>query len=130
MQRTVGPCHRDRKQKRNEKSEEKRHTTAGGRGRKGSHRAGQRGCLQVTSLVGQPGQEGIRQQMLLVGVGGMEGAGHLALGRGRRGESAKATASAQRMEGRKGGSQSRQGQATGTSKTRGNACVPKCLEPA
>lgn len=102
MQRTVGPCHRDRKQKRNEKSEEKRDTTAGEGGRKGSHRVGQWGCLQVTPLVGQPGQEDIRQQMLLVGVGCMERAGHLALGRGRKGESAKATASAQRT-GRGGG---------------------------
>lgn len=41
--------------------------------------------------------------MLLVGVGGMEGAGHLALGRGRKGESAKATASAQRTGGGGGG---------------------------
>lgn len=49
-----------------------------------------------TSVVGQPGQEDIRQQMLLVGVGCMERAGHLALGRGRKGESAKATASTQR----------------------------------
>lgn len=40
MQRTVGPCHRDRKQKRNEKSEEKRDTTAGeGGGRKPQGRA-------------------------------------------------------------------------------------------
>lgn len=33
MQRTVGPCHRDRKQKRNEKREEReRDSTAGGEG--------------------------------------------------------------------------------------------------
>lgn len=46
MQRTVGPCHRDRKQKRNEKSEEKRDTTAG-EGRRGREvGVGQRECLQ------------------------------------------------------------------------------------
>lgn len=49
MQRTVGPCHRDRKQKRNEKSEEKeRHHSGGGGGER-------RGCLQVTALWGRRG---------------------------------------------------------------------------
>lgn len=95
MQRTVGPCHRDRKQKRNEKSEEKRGTTARGGGGKPQGRT--KGVPPGdTSVVGQPGQEDIRQQMLLVGMGCTERAGHLALGRGRKGESAKATASTQR----------------------------------
>lgn len=132
MQRTVGPCHRDRKQKRSEKSEERRCHSRWGRGGRGRGvTGGGRAPSRHSSVVGQPGQEGTRQQVLLKGVDYTKRAGHLALGRGRKGESAKATVSAQRTEGRKGGeSQSRQDQATGTSKTRKTACVPKCLEPA
>lgn len=53
MQRTVGPCHRDRKQKRNEKREEReRDSTAGGKGekREGRRRAGLGETPQVTPL--------------------------------------------------------------------------------
>lgn len=104
MQRTVGPCHRDRKQKRNEKSEEKRDTTAGG----GEKRKGSRGWGRGSASRGRPSEGWAARQGQ---------AGHLALGRGREG-STKATVSAQRTEGRPGESRSRQGQATGTSKAR------------
>lgn len=54
MQRTVGPCHRDRKQKRNEKSEERERDSKAGRegGEEGGkQRAGRRReSLQVTPL--------------------------------------------------------------------------------
>lgn len=82
-------------------------------------------------MVGQSHQEGLRQQMLPSGVDHVKETGPLALGRGRKGDYAKATVTAQRTEGREEGkSQSRQSQVTGTSKTKENACVPECLEPA
>lgn len=56
MQRTVGPCHRDRKQKRNEKSEEKRDTTAGG----GEKRKGSRGGAEGVPPGGAPVRGGLR----------------------------------------------------------------------
>lgn len=135
MQRTVGPCHRDRKQKRNEKSEEWESDSIAGR--EGVEEGGkaQGGLKGVppgdTFVVGQSQQEGLRQQMLPSGVDHLKETGPLALGRGRKGDYAKATVTAQRTEGREEGkSQSRQGQVTGISKTKKNACVPECLEPA
>lgn len=84
MQRTVGPCHRDRKQKRNEKGEDA--TAGGGGAREGEvSQVGERAPSRYSSVVGQLGQEGTRQQALPKGVDYMKGAGHLALGRGRKG---------------------------------------------
>lgn len=107
MQRTVGPCHRDRKQKRNEKREErKRDSTAGGEGGEegGEAQGGPKGDPPGdTFVVGQSQQEGLRQQMLLSGVDCMKETGPLALGRGRKGDYAKATVTAQRSEGREEG---------------------------
>lgn len=81
MQRTVGPCHRDRKQKRNEKSEEKRDTTAGGRGRKGSHRAGQR--VPPGDISGWAARTGGHKEADAAGGGRWHGRGR-ALGFGER----------------------------------------------
>lgn len=107
MQRTVGPCHRDRKQKRNEKSEEREgDSTAGREGGRG--REAQGGWTQGvppgdTLVVGQSQQEGLRQQKLLSGVDHTRETGPLALGRGRKGNYTKATVTVQRTEGREGG---------------------------
>lgn len=62
MQRTVGPCHRDRKQKRNEKREEReRDSTAGGEGgeEEGKAQGGPGGDPPGdTFVVGRSQQEG------------------------------------------------------------------------
>lgn len=73
MQRTVGPCHRDRKQKRNEKSEEREGDSIAGRegGEEGGKAQGgwTKGVPPGDTLVvGQSQQEGLRQQQLLSGV--------------------------------------------------------------
>lgn len=72
MQRTVGPCHRDRKQKRNEKSEERERDSKAGRegGEEGGKAEGgpTKGVPPGDTFVaGQSQQEGLRQQMLLSG---------------------------------------------------------------
>lgn len=104
MQRTVGPCHRDRKQKRNEKSEERRATPQQpGEGVEAGGKCGMKGVPPGdSSVVGQPGPEGIRQQMPLMGVDNTKGQSTWLWGRGRKGESAKATVSAEdRGQGRR-----------------------------
>lgn len=107
MQRMVGPCHRDRKQKRNEKREEReRDSTVGGEGgEEGGEAQGEPEGDPPgdTFVLGQSQQEGLRQQMLLSGVDCMKETGPLALGRGRKGNYAKATVTVQRTEGREEG---------------------------
>lgn len=127
MQLTVGPCHRDRKQKRNEKREEgERQHSRRGRGVRGREVAGwANGSPSRWHLCG--GSKAADAADIRGGLHERNRA--LALGRGRKGDYAKATVTAQRTEGRKKGkSQSRQGPQDHQRPGK-NACVPECLEP-